>query len=333
MSAPGASSRSRIRTVLLAGAALLGIVGAAAPATAQDGDSRIRKLEQEVQALQRKVFPGGSGRYFEPEIAPAAPPAAAPADTTGPVTDLLARMDAVETALARLTAQTEVNSNAVALLTSRVEALESASRAEDAPVEGEAAARAATPAPDSNPAATAAPAAPPTPTPAAPAPADAAPAASTDAVPAAPAAAAPQGGPAAVEKPQTGDPGDDAYVYGFRLWEAGQYAPAREQLQGFLEQYPTHARASWGRNLLGRAFLDDGKPREAAEQFLKNYLDNRGGARAPDSLVYLAIATMQLGNKPKACEALAEFALVYPQEAAGRLASLYADTRKKAGCA
>ena len=59
---------------------------------------------------------------------------------------------------------------------------------------------------------------------------------------------------------------------------------------------------------------------------------DRGGARAPDSLVYLALATMQLGNKAKACEALEEFRLVYPSEAGGRLAGLSTDTAKKAGC-
>ena len=31
-------------------------------------ENRIRRLESEVRALQRKVFPGGDGRYFEPEI-------------------------------------------------------------------------------------------------------------------------------------------------------------------------------------------------------------------------------------------------------------------------
>ncbi|MEC8179556.1 MAG: hypothetical protein VX072_07815, partial [Pseudomonadota bacterium] len=35
------------------------------PAMAQDNDSsRIRKLEAEIRALQRRVFPGGDGRYF-----------------------------------------------------------------------------------------------------------------------------------------------------------------------------------------------------------------------------------------------------------------------------
>jgi hypothetical protein len=44
-------------------------------------EARLRKIEAEVRALQRKVFPDGAGRTFGPEItatpqpsAPAAPP-------------------------------------------------------------------------------------------------------------------------------------------------------------------------------------------------------------------------------------------------------------------
>ena len=56
----------------------------AAPAIAQGtaadagGEARIRKLEAEVRALQRQVFPGGDGKYFPPLAQPGqAAPAAA----------------------------------------------------------------------------------------------------------------------------------------------------------------------------------------------------------------------------------------------------------------
>ncbi|WP_066558775.1 tetratricopeptide repeat protein [Croceicoccus bisphenolivorans] len=278
------------------------------PAAAQDDATRIRKLEAEVKALQRKVFPGADGKYFEPEITAAQPAATSPVPpSSGPVTDLLARMDSVESALAQLTAQTEVNQNALRLMNARLEALEMKAKQLEAPMPVE---------PDGGigSGAGAPPVAKPAPTPA--------PAATPPASTAA----------AAIEKPSTGDAGDDAYVYGFRMWDAGQYAAAQKQLAQMLKDYPTHSRASYAQNLLGRAYLDDGKPRPAAEAFLKNYLDNRGGARAPDSLVYLAIATLQLGNKTKACEALEEFRLVYPNEANGRLASLSGETATRAGC-
>ncbi|AKM10911.1 tetratricopeptide repeat protein [Croceicoccus naphthovorans] len=291
---------------LLLGTMLSASLLAPMPAMAQSDDAaRIRKLEAEVKALQRKVFPGADGKYFEPEITaaqPASPAVAAPA--SGPVTDLLTRMDSVEAALAQMTAQVEVNTNALRLLNARLEAFETANMVTMTPMPVEpngGIGNGATPPPKQLP-----------------------PASNTPA-PTAPAATG-------IEKPVTGDAGDDEYVYGFRLWEAGQYGPARTQLQKMLKAYPSHSRASYAQNLLGRAYLDDNKPREAAEAFLKNYLDNRGGARAPDSLVYLSIATLRLGNKAKACEALEEFRLVYPSEASGRLASLSSDTASKAGC-
>jgi TolA-binding protein len=289
------------------GVALLAIGPMAAPpvlAQSQE-ETRIRKLEQEVRALQRKVFPGGDGRYFEPQVtAPA--PTVNPQNqaSTGPVTDLLARMDAVEAALSQLTAQTEVNTNSITQLTGRVAGLEAARQAAVPATTVYAEELTQTPPPGSG---TTAPA---------------------------PASATPltAGTTAAVERPQTGDAADDAYVYGYRLWEAGRHQEARSQLEAMLKQHPRHRRASWARNLIGRSYLDQNQPRPAAEWFLKNYLEDRDGERAPDSLVYLASATLQLGNKAKACEAVEEFRLVYPTEASGRLASVVTPVARGAGC-
>ena len=59
----------------------------------------------------------------------------------------------------------------------------------------------------------------------------------------------------------------------------------------------------------------------AAQVFLQNYQADKAGERAPDSLLYLAVAMNRLKETQRACVALAEFAEAYPQEAAGRLAS------------
>src|SRR3546814_15196401 len=64
--------------ILGAGAAL-SLLAAPVMASAQDTspDARLRKIEAEVRALQRKVFPGGDGRFFEPQItAPQSEPTA-----------------------------------------------------------------------------------------------------------------------------------------------------------------------------------------------------------------------------------------------------------------
>jgi TolA-binding protein len=140
-----------------------------------------------------------------------------------------------------------------------------------------------------------------------------------------------------VVKPATADAGEDEYSYGFRLWEAKFYPEAQQQLKLFLEKYPRHARLSYARNLLGRTYLDDGNPREAAQWFLQNYQAAKASPRAPserapDSLLLLAEAMGRLKDTSRACIALAEFADTYPAESSGRLASQYNSTRNAVKC-
>ncbi|MEO6093693.1 MAG: hypothetical protein ABIT04_04930, partial [Novosphingobium sp.] len=66
--------------------------------------------------------------------------------------------------------------------------------------------------------------------------------------------------------------------------------------------------------------------------FLQNYQADRAGARAPDSLLYLARSMNALGDGKRGCIALAEFAATYPAEAAGRLRGDYDATRRELSC-
>lgn len=284
------------------GGVAIALLATSIPVVAQDDDeARIRKLEAEVRALQRKVFPGGDGRYFEPEISsqPVTRPASSVAPSTTAVTDILTRLDALESQLQRLTAQYEVGTNAMRLLEERVENLEEANAPPPVPATGSAA----------NPANSSA-----------------------------SASAATQPDPARlaavkeIAKPQTEDPGDDEYSYGFRLWDAGFYPEAQQQLTMFVEKYPNHSRTSFGRNLLGRAYLDDNRPTEAAPWFLRNYQADKNGARAGDSLLYLAKSMIALKDTSRACIALSEFGETYPALATGRLQGEYAAARSKVTC-
>lgn len=286
----------------------------AAPALAQSAadpslEARLRKLEAEVAALQRVVFPGGDGRFF-PQIQPAQPATGAPGTpASAPSADMLTRMDSMEGQLARLTAQVEEDRNRMDKLEARLDALEARG--------GTPAVAAVTPAPA--PTATAAPAPKPVATPAAkPVAAD----------PSAKRLAAVR----AIEKPQTNDPGDDEYSYGFRLWEAKFHPEAQQQLKLFLNKYPRHSRVSFARNLLGRSYLDEGNPREAASWFLQNYQADKKGDRAPDSLLYLAESMRLLKDTKRACVALDQFAREFPTEAGGRLKAQYTSTKSKLTC-
>jgi TolA-binding protein len=338
------SMRSTVREPVRAvcGAALAAFLFAtSAPALAQaapnpDGEARLRKLEAEVRALQRQVFPGGDGKYFAPQVtAPTAPTQAPGAPATTPVSDLLTRMDSVEAQIARLTAQSEETANRVAQIEAKMAAAAAAAAAPPAAVADPAAALAPAPAPAAPAAAAAAVSA--APAALAAAPPKAATGAATKPTAAKPTASAkpsPQRVAAVqkIEKPETGNPGDDEYSYGFRLWEAKFYPEAQQQLRLYVDKYPKDPKISYGRNLLGRAFLDDGKPRDAAPWFLQNYQADKRGARAADSLLMLAEAMRQLGDGNRGCIALAEFSANYAAEAAGRLRAQYEATRSALKC-
>jgi len=308
--------------LLVAGA--LGAAMLPVSVAAQD-DARLRRLEDQVRALQRAVFPGGDGRFFEPEVStqPAQPQPQQQVGTpsSSALTDILARLEALEAQMARITARGEEGTHELgqmqeqlAQLQSQVEELESA----------------------------AAPPPPPQPTGIIPAPGGAGgasssrPATPTSTPAPAPAASAPTAervaAVRAIAKPATEDAGDDEYTYGFRLWEAGYYPEAQQQLALFLQRYPNHSRVSYGRNLLGRAYLDNGQPREAATYFFENYQADKQSARAPDSLLFLAEAMVAINDTNRACIALAEFGDTYPALATGRLKEQYDRNRNRVRC-
>ncbi len=298
-------------------------VGFAAPAQAQDADGRLRRLEAEVRAIKRDMAPGGD-RTVAPQAMPVSSTMVPGAPASTPLSDLLTRMDTLEGQLTRLTSQNEEAGNRIRQLETRLAAAEAAAR--PAPVTDPAAPASAAFTDDSaagsNLAAMSAPAATVRPV-----------AAVTTARPAATGPSAQRlAAVRAVARPQTADPGDDEYSYGYRLWDAKLYPEAEQQLKLFLDKYPRHPRVSYARNLMGRTLLDEDKPREAAPWFLQNYQADKRGARAPDSLLSLAESMRKLGDKSRACIALGEFAETYPAEAAGRLRRDYDATRSAVTC-
>ncbi len=265
-------------------------------ATAQASlEGRVSKLEQEMRAVQRQVFGNTSNRFFEPEIGTtvANPTAPATAKSDALTPEILARLDSLETSLMRLNARVEEQDAEMAAMAKRLSALEE----KPAPVD--------------------------TPTPA-PAVVTPAPAAKSD--PARIAAVA------KIERPKTGNAFEDGYNYGYRLWEAKFYPEAQAALKSTADAFPTHPRISFARNLLGRAYLDDQKPGLSVDIFLNNYQEDPRGERAPDSLVYLAVALTRMNEKDKACVVLKEFVDVYPQIAVGRLSRQYGDAKARAEC-
>lgn len=242
-------------------------------------DRRVTRIEQELRAVQRRVFPGGNAQFVEPEISPPSGGSAGGGAAGDAWVGLAARVDAIEAQLRTLTGQVEESNHRSsevegqigrlrAELSARMERLEAPARAPDEPP---APAR-----PIRNP---------PSPEPPAPV-ADASPAVPSDA--------------------------EGAYNAGFRLWGQHHYAEAQAALEAAANRYPSSRWASWMRNLEGRAYLDDNKPATAARILLANYQNNPQGERAADSLYYLGQALTRLNRSAEACRVYDELASVYP---------------------
>ena len=301
--------------------ALLG--GVAAPAYAQSRDTtidvRVDRLEGQMRAVQRKVFPTANGKFAQPEITGAetvTAPIGTPADT--PVTDLTARVNALESQLSTMTGQIEQNQFRLRQFEDGFSAYKTATDARLRALEG----GASTTAPAGTSAGT------PTtmdeqvratntnrPLPTArPTTSTRPDAGKTGAVPATKDNARADR-IAAVEKPSTTDAGEDMYNYGYRLWEAKLYPEAEAQFKQLVKDYPQHRRVSRAQNMLGRALLDDGKPNLAVLAFYDNYRTQPKGDRAHESLYYLAQALTIL-KKPSTeiCKVYDELTDVYPDK-------------------
>jgi TolA-binding protein len=313
---------------MLAAAIMVACPVAAAAQTPATVEGRVGKLEAEMRAVQRKVFPGGAGAQPVepqfPESQPQTPTPGVPSST--PITDLTARVTALETQMATMTGQIEqlqfglrqqrdAEATYKAATDARLKAIEDkavTTSAEEPAVVAPAPAplrAAGTTRPANSAAAVSAPA-------------------KATAAPATVVAAGP-----AIEKPSSDDPAEDAYLYGYRLWQAKRYPEAIAALKEVTAKYPNHRRWSYAQNLLGRAYLDSGDAGKAGITFYDSYRIKPDGERAPDSLYYLAEALTQL-KKPAAdiCRVYSELNDVYGAKLSAEMKAGVADGRAKQKC-
>lgn len=272
------------------------------PALAQDPDPgigrRVGKLESEMKAVQRKVFPGGDARYFEPEVAPVAP---APAETVGtpasaPLTDLTARVGELEAQLRTLTGQVEADQNRLRLLEEglakfrgdaefRLNAIEAGTR------------------------------------PAAPA-----------AAPAATPVEEPAAGPLKPATPATPPTVEGQWRAAYALVVAKD-AGAADALTDFVAANPKAARASDALYWLGKTRSGQKQHAAAARAFLDGYTTYPRGVRAPDSLLGLAQALIDLKKPDQACRSLTQLDEGYGAKLTPALKAQAAKARVTAKCA
>jgi TolA-binding protein len=259
-------------------------------------EQRIERLEKQVRQVQGRIFPKGppvDTAGFTDE----------PAATQASVTNLITRLDAVERQMAEAIRSSEENGNRIAVMEADLARLRADQERRLRALETGPAGAAVEPAEE---------------------PAEVPPRPK----PSGSAARDPAGDPVL----DAGLAAEAAYDKGFQQWTARQYDASIKTLDAMIKAYPDHRRVSWAHNLAGRALLDKGQPRAAAERLLANYRRDPKGERAQDSLFYLGQSLVKLGQPGQACKAYGELEDVYGSALRAPLRSDLASAKSAAKC-
>lgn len=297
---------------------LIGLAGSAAPALAQDTDvvridKRVGKLESEMRAVQRKVFPGSESRYFEPEItAPSVPAAVVGTPASAPLSDLSDRVAEMERQLRQLTGQVEADQF-------KLRQLEEAQVKTRADFEFRL-----------NAIETGAPRAAPATAPAATESAMPAEAAATDAPIAKPATKpAANSAPKALAKPTTAEA---AWKTAYANVNAKDWAATETAMTAFAVDWPKSPQVTRSIYWLGRSHAERKQHAQAARAYLKVYETAPRAPQAQDSLLGLADAMVGLKKPKDACRVLGELESVYGEKLSDKQQGELAAQRKTAKC-
>ncbi len=261
---------------------LLAAFAVAVPAYGQDLDpakveKRVGKLESEMRAVQRKVFPGGDPKFFEPEIAApvAAPPAAIGTPASQPLVDLSERVGQLEAQLRTLTGQVEANQFKLRQLEDAQTKLRGDVEFRLTALEGGAAPGAAA---------------------------------------ATPGAAAIKPDPKAPKTDVQALPpatADAAWKAGYAKVLAKDWPGTEMAMTDFIATYPKSTRIPQAQYWLGKSYAARDQHAQAAKAFLELYQTAPRSDRAADGLIGLAGAMNGLKKPKDACRVLGELESVY----------------------
>ncbi|MDE3176331.1 MAG: tol-pal system protein YbgF [Pseudomonadota bacterium] len=95
-------------------------------------------------------------------------------------------------------------------------------------------------------------------------------------------------------------------------YKAGQYSDAEALFKAYLTANKGAANSADAIFYIGETYMQRGRPREAAEQYLKVSTEYAKSARAPESMLRLGLALAKLGNNEQACATFAEVGKRYP---------------------
>ncbi len=118
-------------------------------------------------------------------------------------------------------------------------------------------------------------------------------------------------------------------AYGYLLQR--DYGAAEAAFEDFLQRFPNDPLAGNAQYWLGESLYVRGQYRSAAGAFLKGYQNYGRNAKAPESLLKLAMSLQRLGQKDAACSSFNELVSKYPSAPAHVKTSAQAE-RQKSGC-
>ena len=133
--------------------------------------------------------------------------------------------------------------------------------------------------------------------------------------------------------PPAGDGADPKQLYetayGYLLQR--DYGAAQAAFDDFLKRYPSDSLSGNAQYWLGESYFVRGQYKAAAGSFLKGYQSYAQSAKAPDSLLKLAMSLDRLGQKDAACSSYAELSTKFPSAPQSVKARAQSE-RQRVGC-
>ncbi|MEQ1696886.1 MAG: tol-pal system protein YbgF [Hyphomicrobiaceae bacterium] len=135
---------------------------------------------------------------------------------------------------------------------------------------------------------------------------------------------------AAASPPESGNP-KQLYetAYGYLLQQ--DYGASEAAFDDFLKRFPNDGRAGDAQFWLGETYFVRGQFKPAASAFLKGYQTYGKSAKAPDSLLKLAMSLGRMGQKDAACSSFGELNTRFPAASADVKARTAVE-KQRAGC-
>lgn len=118
-------------------------------------------------------------------------------------------------------------------------------------------------------------------------------------------------------------------AYGFLLQQ--NYTAAETAFDSFLKRFPNDSLSGNAQYWLGESYFVRGQYKPAASAFLKGYETYSKSAKAPDSLLKLAMSLDRLGQKDAACSSYSELETRFPN-AAPHVKTRAQTERQRVGC-